>query len=877
MNNNIPIVINDIEFPPMTIEAYARMYYPESNLWSYENKETRSRVCLVDAPNSAMALGYVNGLFIPRGGTHIIAVYEEALRIIESTGLVAKKKRKGKEPDKDDKSKADKTDKAKEADLSLNIGDLERNMAVFISVRIDKPLFTSQAKERLKSKIEIPLPDSGIHSFTKAVKDWYLIKQLQVVLEAKDLIRLKSTDGIKTKRVHIKRLEDANLAGTNKSGQCFLCLVEGDSAEAYISKLRGYIQDGSDTIGIGKLRGKPLNVTSCTIDQLVTNEEIHMIKKALGLREGVDYTDPTNFATLRYGRILVCTDADTDGTHIKGLILLLLTLYPSLFAIPFVYSWESPAVISTKGSEVKLFYRFVEYEHWTETNDTKGWTNRYMKGLGTSDDSDIMRDTRIFKNTRHVIDEGGLERLQSVFDEDAAEMRKDWIKNWKPTTFEAPDQVQTLSDFVDNDLILYARATLPRALPSIVDGMKSVQRKVLYGGILEAPHNKEPMVVSRLAGRIAERTAYHHGPSSIEECIERMGVDHPGTNNMPLVMRHGQFGNRKSNRLVAARYPRAKMAWWISSVFRREDDNILVGQTEDGEPIEPAYFIPIIPTLLLNGTRAGVAVAWSTCIPAHHPLRIVEWIKAYLNGDTPTPLQPWYRGYTGNIEIKPNCYVSQGRFEQVGNKVIIRELPLFRLYETYEEFLDELIKTEVIRDYDTKCTDEQPCYILSGMKETPTLHNLRLQRNHSTTNMTVLGVDGVPIQFRSTDEIMYHFCQIRYEAYQRRKVYQLTELDKELAYLRLKLAYLQDVAAGNLIVIKRKNAELNADMAARGYPKTLLNLKGHSFTDDGITNARNEIVKTEEKIRHLTATDVKDIWLGELDEFVAAYHKHYKE
>jgi len=194
---------------------------------------------------------------------------------------------------------------------------------------------------------------------------------------------MKKSDGVKTSRISgIVKLEDANNAGSRKGKDCTLILTEGDSAKALA--VSGLSVVGRDNYGVFPLRGKLLNVREAATDQILKNVELSHIKQIMGLKHKQEYTSVDG---LRYGSLMIMTDQDHDGSHIKGLIINFLDhFYPSLLKIPnFLVEFITPIVKVWKGKNTHTFYTMPEYEEWKEANNNgKGWDSKYYKVSTTS-------------------------------------------------------------------------------------------------------------------------------------------------------------------------------------------------------------------------------------------------------------------------------------------------------------------------------------------------------------------------------------------------------------------------------------------------------------------------------------------------------------
>lgn len=285
---------------------------------------------------------------------------------------------------------------------------------------------------------------------------------------------------------------------------------------------------GRNYYGVFPLRGKLLNVREASVKQIIENAEIQNIKKILGLQHGKKYED---VSSLRYGHLMIMTDQDHDGSHIKGLVINFIRIFwPSLLLVrSFIKEFLTPIVKATKGRTVLLFYTIPEYESWRKSvgNTQRGWRIEHYKGLGTFDRNEakgyfkeIEEHVKIFL---WVDDEDG-EAIKLAFSKTKIEERKNWIRQFEPGTF--LDQKQCLikyKDFINKELILFSIADLQRSIPSMVDGLKLGQRKILFCSFEKNLTTK--MKVSRFIGYVSEHSAYHHGEQCLEDTIVGMAQD----------------------------------------------------------------------------------------------------------------------------------------------------------------------------------------------------------------------------------------------------------------------------------------------------------------------------------------------------------------
>jgi DNA topoisomerase-2 len=247
--------------------------------------------------------------------------------------------------------------------------------------------------------------------------------------------------------------------------------------------------------------------------------------------------------------------------------------------------------------------------------------------------------------------------MQLAFHEKLADQRKDWIRNWQPDFRVEEMQMQPISAFINHELIQFSIADVARSIPRFMDGLKQVQRKIIWGSMKKwkgkVGSNKAAKIkVGNLASYVSEKTEYHHGPKSLCDAIVHMVHDLTGSNNLPYFCANGQFGTRNYLGKDASepRYTKTRPQWWWNLIFKKEDMPLLDIVIDEGKECEPVTFLPIIPLHLINGT-SGIGTGHSTFVPDHDPLDICRWLTAKINGYPLPEVLPWYRGFTGDIKI----------------------------------------------------------------------------------------------------------------------------------------------------------------------------------------------------------------------------------
>jgi DNA topoisomerase-2 len=587
--------------------------------------------------------------------------------------------------------------KKKDKNVNIKNFQIKSHMAIFVNCLIENPSFDSQTKENMTLRASsfgstYTLEPAFIN---KILKSGIIDSILRWAKFKEDQSMTKADSGKMARRLNIPKLEDANFAGVRPHNKkCTLILTEGDSAKALV--LSGMSVVGRDHYGVFPLRGKLLNVRDASFNQIKDNAEITNIKAILGLKHNHTYTSVDE---LRYGKLMIMTDQDHDGSHIKGLVINFIDqMFPSLLDIPgFLLEFITPIIRckhKTRKNDVINFYTIPEYEKWVETeNVKKEWNAKYYKGLGTSDKSDAREyfnnlDVHMKEFVSPTPEERGL--IDMAFNKKKVQDRKNWLSGYTPGIYidHSVSKIK-ITDFVHRELMLYSMADNIRSIPSMVDGLKPGQRKVLFGAIKRRSNSE--MKVAQFANYVASATQYHHGEQSIAATVIGMAQDFVGSNNINLLNPGGQFGTRHDGGKSAAapRYLFTNLHKIARTLYHPDDDAILNYLLEEDKPIEPEWYVPILPMVLINGAD-GIGTGWSTSIPNYNPKDIADNILRLMDDEEIVPMKPWFRGFKGTIES-----AGSGRFQCEGianvtdeGWVKVEELPVRLWTDSFKDHLE---------------------------------------------------------------------------------------------------------------------------------------------------------------------------------------------
>ena len=800
-DKSVKVKLNNSLLQVKTFQNYVDLYIGDKSeterICESPNERWEYIVCITKTDEFSQ-VSFVNGIYTQKGGKHVDYIVNQ---IVKKITLYIKNKRH----------------------IDVKPASIKEQLMVFINCTIENPAFDSQTKDYLSTAVsnfgsQCEVSDKFIEKLAKMG----IMTTACSLTELKENKAVKKTDGSKTKSIRgIPKLIDANNAGTNKSKNCILILCEGDSAKSGI--VSGLSREDRNNIGIYPMKGKMFNIRGESLSRIADNKEITEIKQILGLEHGKNYTQEDVENKLRYGKVIFMTDQDLDGSHIKGLgINVFDSEWKSLINIPeFIGYMNTPILKATKGSQVKQFYNNGEFENWKKDNDINSWTIKYYKGLGTSTSSEFKE---YFKHQKMVYftstgDECN-SNIDMVFNKKRANDRKEWLSNYNRDTYlNTTKNNVTYTEFINNDLIHFSKYDNDRSIPNLTDGLKTSLRKILYSAF-KRNLNRE-VKVAQFSGYVSEHSGYHHGEASLNAAIVGMAQNYVGSNNINLFKPLGQFGTRLTGGKDSAseRYIFTHLSKITRMIYPEIDDKILNYIDDDGTFVEPIYYVPIIPMVLINGIK-GIGTGFSTDIMSYNPIQIIEFLENVLSGvdvEDCGEIEPFYRGFLGTINKLDNKrYIIKGQYKIVNDdKVLITELPIGTWTQDYKEYIESIIdvksKTEKkreslgIKEYIDMSTDTSVEFTITfntgvvkkllsqeyenGVNGLEKL--LKLYSLHSVTNMHLFDKDERLKKYDTPETIILEYYSIRLEYYNKRKIYLIDKLSKELDLLSNKARYIK--------------------------------------------------------------------------------------
>jgi DNA topoisomerase-2 len=841
---NCKVKFNGEVLPKQNFEAYAKMHGIE-NVHSVTTD--RWSVCIGPSEDGMQQVSFVNGICTTKGGTHV----DHTASLIAS-GIIEEMTKK----------------------IKLKPQQVKNTFAIFVKATLENPTFSSQVKSEctLKaqdfgSKFEMP------KTFVKNALKTGISDELTALSKFKEMKELAKTDGgaRKSKITGIPKLDDANKAGTTQSGKCTLIVTEGDSAKTLA--VAGLSVVGRDHYGVFPLRGKCKNVRDSSVAQLTSNQEFNDLKKILGLQQGKEYT---NVSELRYGRLMIMTDADNDGSHIKGLILNMIHYFwPSLLKLNFVVSMVTPIIKATKGSETKSFYTDSAFRSWYG-DGKNGWRIKYYKGLGTSTSAEAREYFKKIQDltVKFDVDTMTDESIVLAFDKKMADARKTWLlestskdANELEVSYGNVKQLN-ITDFVHKDLVNFSLADLKRSIAHVADGLKPSQRKVMYSCFQK--NLRDEMKVAQLAAYVAEKSSYHHGEVSLAETIVKLANDYTGSNNINLLEPCGQFGTRLMGGKDASqtRYIFTRLTNDARRIFDAKDDAILTYLDDDGRSIEPEYYMPTLPMVLVNGTE-GIGTGFSCYVPPFNPVDIKQNIFDHISGKPMKRMKPWFRGFKGRIFEDDDTWVAEGVWKVLGTTIKVTELPPGRWTQDYKEYLDTLVEKKIIGSFTNNSTTEDVDFVIQEYKGKDIIKDLKLQKVIRTSNMHLFHPTKGIHKYKNPELILLDFISLRYEYYKKRKTHLLEVLQKKSEMYSNRAKFVTMVINGSLVVFKRKKQDLEAQMSTifprvDGVYDYLLNIKTVDYTEERVASLLEESKQAKMDLEIMKHTSPLVMWENDI-------------
>lgn len=801
---------------------------------------------------------------------------------------------------------------------------ISKFLYIYVNMKVEDPRFDGQAKEELQVPSKF-----GTHDITPG--------NLKKIYEGfKDLLdeqyNAKKADKKtrKKEKVDVEKYTPAKYAGTAKSAECTLKIVEGDSAS--LLDTSGMSSEGVDDkhgpqyCGLIMCAGKPMNARKM-VDiknvrghrKIIRNDKLKLNKFWTGLVDvlGLDYTytyagpdAKKQLSELRYGRVVVIVDQDVDGVgHIFGLLLNHFHLFwPELIRIGFIKRLATPIVIAypkaIKTSTLS-FYSETEYENWCKEKFgslelIKGYTIKYFKGLASHDEESAAKIYRNFDKQlyTYIVDDETDELFEIYFGDDTDKRKKELLLG--VITYKPDGKFITCSQQLRCETKEYQLEDILRSMPHIYDGLRPAARIVLAGARKKFVGLETTKTV-QFAGYISEKLGYHHGDQSLCDVVNRSAQGFPGARNLPLLYGAGQFGTRKDNKYGSPRYTCVGInRALVYALFPVIDDYIVPYNFTDGERCEPLYYIPVLPLAILESFTSP-ATGWATKIWARNYDSVLANVKKMICGTTQSQLEPmgfWMRNNEDcHIKETDIAFIQTGTYIRHNkDTIIVTSLPLGVFNKKWIEDLDWGKDSNIANVCDESKKDTR-IVIRFEKGVLDTIEDIEKYLHLSITCNSLLNCycDGTVLELKSYVDMLMHWFEARKNLYYKRLERQRILLKWQIIMLEQMIRYADNYSNYNLANKSREKCDailaqndykelnkahidspayvdikvLDAYMIDEASYDYLLGMSDLVRMKEPNTKRRAllvELKKDFDKIRVTTPALIQEIWLSEVDK-----------
>jgi DNA topoisomerase-2 len=800
-------------------------------------------IIVLDTPGQDnMHISYCNGVCNFDGGVHTDEVYREVLKVIKQLIQDSKGYDKGIDLNK------------------LNIKDIKNQCTVIINYKCDEAQFKGQDKEKLLK----PTPKiSFAADEVILIKKWNLVNAIYSIVTGKSLKNM--TGDFKNRIIGDEDFRDAQWALDAKTKHNAVMLpCEGKSAGSYVKKWIYATPERTNKYASFFLKGKIKNVTDHGLFEILEkNKELEKFVNAMGFKLGVDYRTPEGFKTLRYGSIYIMVDADSDGAHILCLLMNFIYRFFQTFILAGrLFYVQTPVlrIFDKQGSACRrIFYNMCDYKAYVNSPECKKHVAKFFKGLASSNDTYAAQDALVSPIVYINHDDLAPQSFDIAFSKILSAVRKRWIefRTDKIDTnilYPFPNNnnprllYTNITDYINTKLVEYSIDTFYRALPSYKDGLKKSQRQVLWHVLNTWNYGnskKGEIKLGSIASAALDKTKYHHG--SLIDTLARFGFDYPGSNNVALLTKEGQFGTREKlgKDTGAARYIETKTEDIVSLIFDKELTDLVEQNIVEDEKVEPKWLPCKIPLHIINGFR-GLATGYSTYGPNYHPMDTIQWIINYINDQLCFPMIPWYKGFTGSVELEFNkgrykkdkdlviegqvmmdyyeglTIVTKGVYKVINERqvkykkdvdgkkvdvtglvkdIYVSEIPIDVASVKYKCIMDK--RCDNVNDSYTKTTDT-PIFILEGWKENVSEKDLSLINKDGLCNITLINDEGIPQSLRNVYEVLKMYCDNMKDLYMFLRNTRIKDIEEAIIKEK-KTIYLIDLLINDKISTKKQD------------------------------------------------------------------------
>ena len=452
---------------------------------------------------------------------------------------------------------------------------------------------------------------------------------------------------------------------------------------------------------------------------------------------------------------------------------------------------------------------------------------------------------------------------------------------------------KNITDFYKEEVPSYASYDLIRKCSSYIDGFKNAHRKIIWTMLENFGNPNTRTKTSQMSATVSLKSMYLHGETNLDGSLCTLAQSFVGANNYPLITGHGNFGTRFSPEPAASRYTFVSISPLVSKLYDK-DRPLCKGQEFEGNLIEPAYYVPVFPTLFLNGSD-GISTGYAQKIYPRNPKDILKYIRARLNGTAEPHIEnalPWFKGFTGETKMVKEKdadgktikkIVNYGVVEKVNSNTLhISEIPITYTYAAYIKVLDSLVEKGTIEDYEDLSDPKADKFEFTikvkrvffdgntSISDWIKVFNLAKPLNEQ---LNCIDENNRIREFKDIKEILDAFIDIRLEFYRKRKDYLLRKYMEEIQLDVSRYVWCKGVIDDTIHIKNKKKDDIikqleKTDKIVQNYGSYnyLLNMPLSSITKEKMAELTEKIKGLKELIKSIQKQTIEEMWLADLEE-----------
>ena len=436
-----------------------------------------------------------------------------------------------------------------------------------------------------------------------------------------------------------------------------------------------------------------------------------------------------------------------------------------------------------------------------------------------------------------------------------------------------------ISSFLNEEYRDYSLyCAMERCTPSLIDGFKLTQRKILHSAFKGACKSGNLVKLLNLTGDTLKETLYAHGDSSLNGAIIGLGQEFDDV--LPPLYIEGQSGSLRDQSAVASpRYLYVKLNKYAN--LYKTDYDLLEFLNEEGQSIEPKHYLPIIPTVLCR-KAIGLAPGYRFNTMSYNPIDLIDACISHINGKEIIMPRPYINGIKQSNWIYILPLEGNGYWENRGewqynfskDKMIINDLPYDMGYDDFEKLLNKYIENSFIKDWFNYSEGNNIHYEIlfekgklkkeAGKTDVHLPNKFKLIKKVPENQLYVLDENNKVRHFDSTVDLIKYFTDFRLSVYESRKTRLLKVLNERLVSNTEMCRFIELIITNKLIINNRPKNEIKSDMKSHKLSEGLINTPISKLTKEEYEALLKENENIKKEIEYITNTTIEQMYLTDL-------------